>query len=739
MYRVPSAVFGVLAPVLLSIMLSGCSAKMPSLGASDLTPHVSFPQQQNALTSPGTSSGAMKANEEPSKISNNNYNSSRFGKQNSSTNNEVSYGDGIFINATPSRNTSQITPEGDVVLNFSDADIRQFAQSVLGDILGANFVVDSEVSNKITLRTNRPIPKAAVIPALETTLAAAGVALTRDGPLYRIVPRSKAKATGLPTVISSRGTPPPGFGVTAVVLSHVSASQMAHVLEPLAPEGGVLRVDDARNLLMLAGNGPEIQTLLDTIDMFDVDTLRGMSFGYFKVANSKASDLATELQSVMKAHAAQSGMDMPQIVPINRVNAVLIIASRPATLDLAKDWVARLDKGGDQTTRQLFVYRLKNRSAAEISSVLNKIFRGDSQAASVPTSSKPQDPIAPDTPTAELTSQGAKPIRVASAQFLPDTATDVPAEPGSDMTLAAGVRIVADEENNALLIRATRPEYKTIIDAIDRLDVVPPLVMIEVTIAEVTLNDGLQYGIEWFLKEKQSKFSFSSLDTGAIISKFPGFSYFFAAQDIAAVVNAMSSITDVRVVSSPRVMVRDNKTATLQVGDQVPVVTSTSQSVITSDAPVIQTVQYFDTGVILKVTPRVNSGGLVTLDINQQVSDVADKTGNATSPTIQQRKIDSSIAIQSGEAVVLGGLMRESRSKGGTALPLVSDLPGLGEVFKTHDNSKSRTELLVIITPHVVWGRSDARQVTEELRQRMEDVVRSADAKAQTDWSTGHK
>ncbi|WP_339085426.1 type II secretion system secretin GspD [Hyphomicrobium sp. ghe19] len=719
---------------------------MPSLGASDLAPHVSFPQQSNPLSLSTDGQNPRNGESQPTRDIAKSPNPKReieshnAGKYPDASRYEVSYGDGVFVNGTPSRNASQLTPEGDVVLNFSDADVRQFAQSVLGDILGANFVVDSEVSNKITLRTNRPIPKTAVIPAVETTLAAAGVALTRDGALYRIVPQSKAKASGVPTVVSSRGRPPPGFGVTAVVLNHVSASQMAHVLEPLAPDNSILRIDDARNLLMLAGNGPEIQTLLDTVDMFDIDALRGMSFGYFRVGNAKASELATELQSVMKAHAAQSGMDVPQIVPINRVNAILIIASRPRTLDLAKEWVARLDKGGDQTTRKLFVYRLKNRNASEISSVLNKIFHGGNQAMSAATSPKLQDAIAPDTPIAEISSQGTMPIRVASAQAGSETATDVPTDSGADSMQVPGVRIVADEENNALLIRATQPEYSTILDAIDRLDVVPPLVMIEVTIAEVTLNDGLRYGIEWFLKEKQSKFSFSSLDTGAILSKFPGFSYFFAAQDIAAVVNAMSSITDVRVVSSPRVMVRDNKTATLQVGDQVPVVTSTSQSVVTSDAPIIQTVQYFDTGVILKVTPRVNSGGLVTLDINQQVSDVADKTGNnVTSPTIQQRKIDSSIAIQSGEAVVLGGLMRESRSKGGTGLPLVSDIPGLGEVFKTHDNSKARTELMVIITPHVVWGRSDARQITDELRQRMEDVVRSADAKERSAWTTWQK
>jgi general secretion pathway protein D len=190
------------------------------------------------------------------------------------------------------------------------------------------------------------------------------------------------------------------------------------------------------------------------------------------------------------------------------------------------------------------------------------------------------------------------------------------------------------------------------------------------------------------------------------------------------VLNAMSGVTNVKVLSSPKVMVMDNKTATLQIGDQVPVITSSSQSVSSVGAPVIQTVQYYDTGVILKVTPQVNSGGLVTMDINQEVSNVAaDQTGNSTgSPTIQQRKISSAIAIQSGQAIVLGGLIRDSKTTAATGLPLLSDIPKVGDVFKTHDNQIQRTELVILITPKVVWDRSEAREATDEIRSKMQGI-----------------
>jgi general secretion pathway protein D len=270
------------------------------------------------------------------------------------------------------------------------------------------------------------------------------------------------------------------------------------------------------------------------------------------------------------------------------------------------------------------------------------------------------------------------------------------------------------------MIRATPAEYQKVLSALIRLDTIPAQVLIEVTIAEVTLNNSLQYGIEWFFKNgKQNTTTFSGIKASDILSKFPGFSYFFNAADVNVVLNAVAGVTELKVLSTPKVMVLDNKTATLQIGDQIPVVTSNAQSVAAAGAPVVQTFQYTDTGVILKVTPQVNSGGLITLDINQEVSN-ADSTGS--SPTIHQRKINSSIAIQSGEAVVLGGLIRDNKSVTTTGIPVLSDIPQIGEVFKTHINQRDRTELIVFITPKVVWDRNDAREATDEVRSKMQSI-----------------
>jgi general secretion pathway protein D len=635
-------------------------------------------------------------------------------------------GSGQFLKAPKGRG-AEITGEGDVELNFAEANVREVAQAVLGNILGQNVVVDTGIEQRITLRTSKPLKKDNLIPALETTLAAAGLALVRDGELYRILPSAKAKnGSAKSLTLAGQGRSQAGYGVVAVRLDFIAPSQMAKILEPLAPEKSVLRVDDARNLIIVAGTGPEMEALAGTIETFDVNPLKGMSFGYFKLHHARSSQVMGELKDLIRAYGNQTGFNAPQIVPVERLNAFLVFASHAETLKLVQGWVRRLDVDKNESDAQVYVYRVKNRKAKELAALLSNLFQTGAGAGGLAaTGDTPPDTKTIDlsTPAAGTARTGAGPAPAATpaadvrSTALPDLGPGL--TPGTQ-----GLRIVADAINNSLLIKATPKEYRTITAALARLDTVPPLVMIEVTIAEVTLNDQLQYGVEWFFKKKQQSATLSSLDSGQILSKFPGFSYFFNATDIQVVLNAMSGVTNVKVLSSPKVMVLDNKTATLQIGDQVPIITASSQSVASAGAPVIQTVQYYDTGVILKVTPQVNSGGLISMDINQEVSNVAaGQSDNATgSPTIQQRKISSAIAIQSGQAVVLGGLIRDSKTVGTTGLPLLSDIPRVGDVFKTHNNQTERTELIIMITPRVVWDRSEAREASDEIQSKMQAI-----------------
>jgi general secretion pathway protein D len=282
------------------------------------------------------------------------------------------------------------------------------------------------------------------------------------------------------------------------------------------------------------------------------------------------------------------------------------------------------------------------------------------------------------------------------------------------------LRLVPNAENNSLLILASPSEYAVIEAALKQLDVMPLQVLIEASLAEVTLTDDLRYGLQWAYQGGDGPATLSESSTGSVSQAFPGFSYLFTGRtDIRAVLNAIESLTKVRVISAPKLLVLNNREAQLQIGDQVPVTTASAVGTIGNNAPIVNQVQFRDTGVILRVTPRVNKSGLVFLDIAQEVSDVVPTTSSGIdSPTIQQRKIASSVAVRSGETIALGGLMRESRSKSGSGLPFLRRIPAVGDLFGSTSRASRRTELIVILTPKVLESPDASTAALEELSRQ---------------------
>jgi len=273
---------------------------------------------------------------------------------------------------------------------------------------------------------------------------------------------------------------------------------------------------------------------------------------------------------------------------------------------------------------------------------------------------------------------------------------------------------------HTLVIQTAPAEYQRIQRILRRLDVPGNQIMIEASIAEVTLTDELRFGVKWFFENGKHSVTFTNAATGAVASTFPGFSYFLAASNINVALDALSDVTKVHVISTPTLTVLDNRTAMLQVGDQVPVSTSTSQSVAGAGAPILNSIQMIDTGVILSVTPHVNDNGRVLLDIEQEVSSATPTTtSNIDSPTIQQRRVKTTVAVGDGEVVALGGLIQERDSVGRNSIPILGDIPVLGNAFGTKDDHINRTELLIIIRPRVVRDGEDARRATDEYRSRI--------------------
>lgn len=628
---------------------------------------------------------------------------------------QVVYGSDRFLRrGGPTISAAFQSESGDITLNFVDADIREVVRSVLGDILALNYSIDPDVAGVATIQTSRPVSRAALLGTLETLLEANGAALVRDGSLYRVLVQDSLARRGLS--LAGGLAEEPGFGVQVVPLRYVAASEMVGILELFAPDGSILKADSGRNLLILQGSGETREALLDTVELFDVDWIEGMSFGLFPLENAKAETLVGELEAIFGEGGYAPSRELLRFIPVSRLNAVIAISPRAFYLEQAQAWIRQLDQGIDGASERLHVYYVQNTRASELAEVLNEIF-GETDRARVSSRAGPRL-----TPAAFAGSgdagEGAEESE-RSGLAAPTATTQ-----SIDLGGAGKIRILAAESSNSLLVLASPQNYRMVEQAIRKLDIVPLQVLIEATIAEVTLNDALRYGVQWFFESGNSSFSLSDFVSGAAEQAFPGFSYLFqSGADVRVVLNALSNVTDVNVISSPQLMVLDNQTAELQVGDEVPIATQSAVSVENPNAPIVNSIEFRDTGVILRVTPRVNAGGLVIMEIEQEVSTVVGTTtSDIDSPTIQQRKITSSVAIQSGETVTLGGLISESRERSSSGVPVLSEVPVLGALFGRKSDSEVRTELLVLITPRVVANKLDARQVTEELRSRMRAI-----------------
>jgi general secretion pathway protein D len=618
--------------------------------------------------------------------------------------NQIFQGNGRVVGGAIARPDS--SADGDITLNFVNADVKEVVRAVLGEIMHVNFAIDPKVQGTITLQTSQPIRQSAVLPVLESALRLNGLGIVRSGDVYTIVSSGDVVRYG-PSVGGRGGiamADQPGFGLRVVPLSYIAAEEMAGLLRSFMPQESIIRTIPSRNVLLLGGTQNEVSTMMETVGIFDVNWYAGMSFGLFTPKNVESKTIIKELEVIFGLGIKQAGAPPLRIFPVERINAILAIAANTSTLWEVESWVERLDRGAENVDSRVYVYYVQNGRAADLASSLTGLFEEGGA------SGKKGAASAAD--------------RAVSAQML-DTAPR-PEEASGDAGIKIGsgggkLRLKADEVNNALLILATPREYRVVEAALSKLDVPPMQVMIEAVVAEVTLTDELRYGVQWLFQPGAQSFTLSQASSGAVSGVFPGFSAVLRQGDnIRAVLSALEGITTVNVVSSPKLMVLNNQTATLQVGDQVPIATQSAVSVGSAGAPVVNTIQFRDTGVILKVTPRVNEGGLVLMDISQEVSDVArTTTSNLDSPTIQQRKLASSISVTSGETIALGGLIRDRRNDGTSGIPLLKDVPVVGNLFKNTTETTTRTELLVLITPQVVRSPTDIRRVTRELRERL--------------------
>jgi len=647
---------------------------------------------------------------------------------------EYYYGSGRVVAEPLGRPGVTTDDAGDTVsLNFVETGILEVVDVVLSKTLGLNYVIDARVQGTVTARTSKPIPRSAVLPVLENILALNGAAMVESQGVYNIVPVGAVASLPKVVVTPSRRPQRQGVGIHVIPLEFASVASVRDIVASLVSPGHQLAVDHARNILIYTGPAQEARAIAEMVSVLDVDVLAGMSFALFPVQMSDAQDVANELEALFAEDAVGALGGVIRFLPIERLNAILAIASRPAHLKHAGEWVARLDRADAGAGQRVFVYYAKNSRASDLTEILNQVFQGApsgrdeavSRAAVAP-GLEPVELIAPPRVLSDPDASAA----VETPRAAPALAAETPSISILRTSGDSGIRFVADDRNNAVVIIATAAQFGMIEATLRQLDILPLQVLIEATIAEVALNDALEYGLQWAFETGNLSGSLTNNIVGAVAQSFPGFNVVLDTSDARIVLSALSEVTDVEVVSSPQLMVLDNQTARLQVGDQVPILSQTSSSTINPDS-VTNSVTYVDTGVILEVTPRVNASGLVTLDIALDVSDaIFTETSGIDSPTIQQRSILTTVAVQSGETVALGGLIRERSTESVSGIPVLMDIPLLGNLFKTTGQGMQRTELLVLITPRVVRGVAQARAVTEELRKRLtilQDVIASAE------------
>ena len=643
-----------------------------------------------------------------------------------------------------------------VEMNFDGADIRSVAKAVLGDVLKLNVLVDPRVQGNVTLASVGAIPRKDLLPAFESALRLSNAAVVREGSLVKIVPL--AEAGGSTTV--SVGAGQPGYGVSIVPLRYVSAATVAKTAEGFLSRAGAMRVIPSRNLVLVQGTTAERQSALDLIATFDVEWLRNQSVGVYPLKSTSPETMIVELERIFESSDGGIGQGVVRFQPVSRMNAVMAVTRNPKLLNETTQWVQRLDRS-DTTGTTLRTFRLKHGNAVKVAKILNDIFGGSRSGT---TTDAQTSPLAPGSEGAKskldsldsgrTASNRSGSVQTASSNRNSNTKDfaaafdafsdrkgneddSTGATPssmgGSGRGPFQNVRITADTTNNAIVVYSNQEDYRVIERALRDVDRPRLQVAIDATVAEITLTDDLKFGVQYFLTSKDVG---AGKDTGsvgllnaaqssaqsALLQRVtPGLNLLIGSEALPRVIlNALTTITDVKVLSSPSIVAMDNQPALLQVGDEVPITTSTATLLTNSNTPVVNTIEMRNTGVILKVLPHVNANGSIHLEIDQEISNVVNPDQQTLTPTIAQRRVHSAVAVTSGQTVLLAGLISEREQNTRSGIPGLRDIKFLGDLFGNTNGTKQRSEIIIFIRTRLMRNSIDASSVTEEFRERLQ-------------------
>jgi general secretion pathway protein D len=771
-----------ISAIALVVFLSGCEAKKPLI-----QPDLSLEREAVA--------GTEKPAPQPQSLNNNLSNATPAPSVAS-----VSTGTGQFVRPTPlSTPRPAAAGSGAVTFNFENQPVQAVVKAILGDLLQQNYTIVPGVEGNISFSTSEPVDSSQAMPILETLLSWTHNTLIKTDGRYVVMPEKDAVQGN---VAPSLGAAAPAGGLQARLfpLHYIAADQMQKLLKPFARPDSILLVDNARNVIVVAGTPDELDNYNRTVRTFDVDWLRGMSVGVFNLQHATVDDLMPQLDSMFGAKGDTPLAGMLRFIPIKRTNALVVISTQPNYLSEVGDWIAKIDLGGGNEP-QLYVYDVRNDNASDLAHYLAQIYT-DNAGGSGSDHGGAVAPGAGGSTTLGIGNNaggsssgmgstagsfGSSTTGGLSSGFggstgsssFPSTSTS--GTSGSFGSTASGgtggstgvsgvgmngglannnnqdqgysskdgsIRISSVDANNQLLVRCRPAQWQEILGAIKQLDVPPLQVQIETRVFEVDLTGDLEYGVQWYLQglaggSENSDGSYTPgnpeahrmIGLGGGISSnsnstntYSGqpFFYSFLSSNgkFQVALNALESSQNTKTLSAPSLVVLNNQVAHIQVGNQIPVNQTYYTGLgTTTSATTVGEVQYIPTGIILDVQPRVNPGGLIYLNIDQQVSSTLGGANSQGNYTIQQRQIATQLGVQNGQTVLLGGLIQQTNSDNGQGVPLLSDIPILGKLFGSTGKSKSRTELIVLITPRVITDSDDAKQITTDYQNGFESLA----------------
>lgn len=608
-------------------------------------------------------------------------------------------------------------PLAGTTLRFENADIYEVVQVVLGDILHLNYAVDPAVQGKITLNTQEPVSTADVFGILESVLQLHSISIVRDGGLYKVLRDANAARDAIGFEAAGDNSPL----IQIVPLKFVQATALVNVLRNFVGPQGAITNDATNRYLVIADRAANVSKLLSMLASLDVDYLKHVRVRLVQVQKGDAAELAREMDALFRTSGLFNwpGTEGSKVffMPVPRMNAILVAAANDAMLAAAEQWIKKLDdEPKDGIGATIHVYSIANSNALHIANILRQIYGG------APISSAVGDP-------SRVVVRGTAPV----------------AAPGTTATgtgLSGSVQIIPDEGTNSLVIKASPQDFLQIKRVIEKIDTIPRQVVIQVMVAEVTLTDQLQYGVEWWLKNARVSFDGRprsaqlGLDTGLVapaanpVTSVPGggasgglnFLIFNGVGDITGLFNLLATNTDVNILSAPHVLASDGKLAKIEVGSEVPVITQTVSAPLTTTTGGLSTsnsVQYRPTGILLEVKPSINASGLVTLAVTQEVSALGTNVvaGGTTYPSFTKRKVSTEVTLEEGRTLMIAGLIEDKGDRTSQGLPGLKDIPLFGALFGSRNRKTDKTELMMTITPYVVRTKDEGERLTRSFEE----------------------